>query len=94
MPSNRHTDVGTFILFGPQLRAVGLVLPLVAFIGLSFVAPLATMLSRSVYDPVVADALPRTLGLLQDWDGKRTPPEPVFETLANELLRAHQERTL
>ena len=94
MSSNKHADVGTFILFGPQLRAVGLVLPLVAFIGLSFVAPLATMLSRSVYDPVVADALPRTLGLLQDWDGKRSPPEPVFETLANELLRAHQERTL
>ena len=81
-------------LIGPQLRAAGLVLPLVTFIGLTFVAPLATMLSRSIYDPVVANSLPRTLGLLQGWEGKRTPPEPVFETLANELLRAHQERTL
>ena len=66
-------------LIGPRLRAVALVLPLVAFIGLTFVAPLATMLSRSVYDPVVADALPETLGLLRDWDGAQTPPEPVFE---------------
>ena len=94
MSSNRHANVGTFILFGPQLRAVGLVLPLVAFIGLTFVAPLATMLARSVYDPVVADALPETLGLLQDWDGTHIPPEPVFEMLARELRTARQERTL
>ena len=94
MSSNRHANVGTFILFGPQLRAVGLVLPLVAFIGLTFVAPLATMLARSVYDPVVADALPETLGLLQDWDGVHIPPEPVFEMLARELRTARQERTL
>jgi putative spermidine/putrescine transport system permease protein len=52
------------------------------------------MLSRSVHDPVVADALPETLDLLRDWDGTHTPPEPVFETIANELRRAHQERTL
>ena len=44
-----------------KLRAAGLVLPLLAFIGLTFIAPLATMLVRSVYDPVVAAALPGTL---------------------------------
>ena len=81
-------------LTGPRLRAVGLVLPLVAFIGLTFVAPLATMLSRSVYDPVVADALPETVGLLQDWDGAQVPPEPVFEAMARELGRAREERIL
>ena len=81
-------------LIGPRLRAVALVLPLVAFIGLTFVAPLATMLSRSVYDPVVADALPETLGLLRDWDGAQTPPEPVFEAVARELRKAREERTL
>ena len=81
-------------LISPSLRAAGLVLPLIAFIGVSFIAPLATMLSRSVYDPVVADALPETLRLLRDWDGERTPPEPVFEKAAHELLHARQERTL
>ncbi len=81
-------------LIDSRLRAVGLVLPLVAFIGLTFVVPLATMLSRSVYDPVVADALPETLRLLQDWDGVQVPPEPVFETIARELHRARQERSL
>ncbi len=81
-------------LIDSQLRAVGLVLPLVAFIGLTFVAPLATMLSRSVYDPVVADALPETLSLLQAWDGVHVPPEAVFETIARELRTARQERNL
>ncbi len=94
MSSNRQAEADTFFLSGPQLRAVGLVLPLVAFIGLTFIAPLATMLSRSVYDPVVADALPATLDLLQDWDGVHIPPEPAFEAIARELRRARQERTL
>ena len=81
-------------LIGPRLRAVGLILPLVAFIGLTFTAPLATMLTRSVYDPVVADALPDTLRLLQEWDGQGPPPEPVFEAIARELRKALEERTL
>ena len=81
-------------LIGPRLRAVGLVFPLVAFIGLTFIAPLATMLTRSVYDPVVADVLPDTLRQLQAWDGAGPPPEPVFEAIARELRQAREERTL
>ena len=81
-------------LISPRLRAVGLILPLVAFIGLTFIAPLATMLTRSVYDPVVADALPDTLRLLQEWDGEGPPHEPVFEAIARELGKAREERTL
>ena len=52
-----------------QLRAAGLALPLVAFIGVTFAIPLAMMLVRSVYDPVVADAMPETLARLGEWDG-------------------------
>ena len=69
-------------------------LPLLAFIALTFIAPLGTMLVRSVYDPVVADALPGTLGLLRQWDGKGTPGEAVYEAAARELLKARAERTL
>ena len=78
----------------PRLRAAGLVLPLLAFIGLTFVAPLATMLVRSVYDPVVADSLPETLKLLRQWDGEGTPDEVVYEAAARELIKAREERTL
>ncbi len=78
----------------PRLRAAGLVLPLLAFIGLTFIAPLGTMLVRSVYDPVVADVLPETLGLLRDWDGQEPPAEAVFEAAARELVKARADRTL
>ncbi len=77
-----------------RLRATALTLPLVAFIGITFVAPLATMLARSVHDPVVADALPRTVALLQDWDGHSVPSEAVFATAAAEFAAAREARTL
>ncbi|MYF70516.1 MAG: ABC transporter permease [Proteobacteria bacterium] len=77
-----------------RLRAAGLALPLVAFVGVTFVAPLVSMLVRSVYDPVVADALPETIALLDDWDGMNVPEEAVFEAAARELLVAQEERTI
>ena len=77
-----------------QLRALGLVAPLLIFVGVTFVAPLATMLVRSVHDPVVADALPETLALLDAWDGRGPPPEAVYAAAARELERAGTERTV
>ena len=82
------------IRVGPRLRAAMLVLPLLVFIGATFLAPLANMLVRSVHDPVVADALPRTLEKLRTWDGKSLPDEAVYEALAGELLKAREDRTL
>ena len=78
----------------PPLRAAGLVLPLAAFIGVTFAAPLAAMLLRSVHDPVVADALPETLALLREWDGESDPGEAVYAAMARELVRARGERTI
>ena len=79
---------------GPTLRALGLTLPLVAFIGVTFLAPLAAMLVRSVYDPVVADALPETLQALAPWDGEGVPSEAAFAALASELVAASDARTV
>ena len=77
-----------------RLRALGLVLPLLLFILVTFVAPLATMLFRSVHDPVVADALPETVASLADWDGEGLPAEAAYAALARELVRAREERSL
>ena len=74
-------------------RAVGLALPLIAFVLATFVTPLGTLLVRSVYDPLVADALPETLALLREWDGTSTLAEPVYAAAARELLRAREDRT-
>ena len=77
-----------------RLRVAVPVLPLAAFILVTFMAPLATMLVRSVYDPLVAGALPETLSLLSEWDGKTIPREAVFQTAVGELLEARQARNL
>ena len=75
-------------------RSAGLALPLLLFIGAAFLAPLASMLTRSVYDPRVADALPQTLERLGEWDGSGLPGEAVYEAAAREILSARGERTL
>ncbi|MDE2980344.1 MAG: ABC transporter permease [Gemmatimonadota bacterium] len=77
-----------------RVRAMLLVVPLLLFIGVTFLAPLGMMLLRSVHDPVVADALPETLGVLAEWDGEGLPPEAAYAAIARELTLAREERTL
>ncbi len=77
-----------------RLAAAGLVLPLAAFIGITFAVPVGTMLVRSVYDPTVADAMPQTLVRLGEWDGRELPPDGVYRAAAAELLGAAEEGTL
>ena len=79
---------------GARLRAAALVAPLALFIGVTFLAPLVTMLVRSVHDPVVAAALPDTLAALRAWDGAGAPPEAAFAAAARELTAAREQRTL
>ncbi len=77
-----------------RLRAAGLVLPLLAFVGVSFLAPLGAMLAESVHQPLVADALPETLALLEDWDGAGVPGQAVFAAAVRELGAAQANRTV
>ncbi len=77
-----------------RLRTGLLVLPLLAFVLVTFIAPLGTMLVRSVHDPVVADALPETMEALAGWDGQGLPDEVAYEAVARDLVRANEERTL
>ena len=75
-------------------RAAGLTLPLLAFVGITFIAPLGAMLTRSVYDPTVADALPRTMALLAEWDGEGLPEDGAFAAAAQELVSARAARSV
>ena len=81
-------------LTGARLRAALLTLPLVAFLCATFIAPLGTMLTRSVHEPRVADSLPRTLALLETWDGLQVPDEAAFRALASELEALRERRAL
>jgi putative spermidine/putrescine transport system permease protein len=67
-----------------------LVLPLLAFLVVSFVLPIGSMLTRSFGDSTVADILPRTAAALRSWDGKGRPPFSAYSALADDLSRANR----
>ncbi len=77
-----------------RTQALLLSLPLIAFIGITFVAPLGSMVLRSFYDPLVAEILPKTVAALGEWDGGALPPEGVYALLAEELRQARADRTI
>ena len=77
-----------------RTQALLLALPLVAFIGITFVAPLGSMVLRSFHDPLVAEILPKTVAALDEWDGGALPPEGVYALLAEELRQARADRTI
>ncbi|NNE54000.1 MAG: ABC transporter permease [Sulfitobacter sp.] len=78
-----------------KLRALMLIAPLLIFVLLTFIAPIADMLFRSVENQIVSDTLPRTVAALKDWDADgETLPEPAtFKALYTDIFIA-QERKL
>jgi putative spermidine/putrescine transport system permease protein len=68
--------------------------PLLLFIIISFVIPIGTMLSRSVYHPVVAELIPNTLSELESWDEStgNLPDHSVVGVFTAELLVLSKNR--
>ncbi|WP_245944744.1 ABC transporter permease [Crenobacter cavernae] len=77
-----------------KLTSLALVLPLLAFLLLTFVVPIATLLMKSVDNPEVVRSLPATVNTIADWNGKALPPEAVYRSLADDLVKAREEQTL
>ncbi|MBZ9560225.1 ABC transporter permease [Halomonas coralii] len=77
-----------------RLKALLLVSPLLAFLLIAFVMPIAEMLWRSVDNPEVATALPRTAEALADWNGEALPDEAVYAALAADLEAGDKARSL
>ncbi len=73
-----------------KLRALMLIAPLLIFILVTFAAPIADMLFRSVENAIVPDTLPLTVAALEDWDDAsgQPPGEKVFAALRRDLLAA------
>lgn len=76
-----------------RVAAFVLVAPLLLFLLFAFVAPIATMLGRSVYNPAVAELIPATLEALEGWDGQGVPAEPAVAVFAQDLARLARERS-
>lgn len=75
-----------------RTKSLLLVVPLLAFIFFAFIAPITTMLYRSVYNPTVAELIPDTIKALSGWDGQELPPPPTLVAMATELKQLGDNR--
>src|SRR5438477_10068861 len=71
-----------------SLRPLALAAPLLLLLLFSFGAPIVALLSRAIYEPTIANALPRTAAALHSDSGVGVPGEPVFVALAADLKQA------
>ncbi|MEM9277470.1 MAG: ABC transporter permease [Pseudomonadota bacterium] len=78
-----------------KMRAILLIAPLLVFVLLTFIAPIADMLFRSVENQIVEETLPSTVQALGTWnpDEQEIPDEPVFEALFQDMKVAVKEKT-
>lgn len=77
-----------------KLRALMLIAPLLAFVVLTFVVPIGSMLFRSVENQIVSGTLPETVEALDAWHGQddTLPDETVFQALFFDLFRAAEAK--
>ena len=68
-----------------KIRAFLLVLPLLTFILITFLVPIADMLVRSVDDREINTVFPKTFEVYKKWDKEGLPPEEVYEAMFFEL---------
>ncbi len=78
-----------------KIRAFLLIVPLLAFILISFIAPIGDMLFRSVENGIVPETMPRTVVALEDWDetSGEAPSEAVFAAFYEDMKVAMEEKT-
>ncbi|MBK5933321.1 putative spermidine/putrescine transport system permease protein [Rhodovulum imhoffii] len=77
-----------------KMRALALIAPLLIFILITFIAPIGSMLFRSVENEIVPDTLPRATKALQGWDQSAgiPPDEDIFAAMAYDLVIAAERK--
>jgi putative spermidine/putrescine transport system permease protein len=77
-----------------SLRPLALAAPLLVLLFFSFGAPIVALLSRAIYEPTIANALPHTTVALRQDSGTGVPDAPVFAAFAADLKQAQAAGTL
>lgn len=77
-----------------KLRALALIAPLLIFVLVTFIAPIADMLFRSVENEIVANTLPDTVAAVSEWDPEtqELPSESVYQALYFDLFLAAEAK--
>ena len=81
-------------LFRSRVRAVSLVVPLFAFVMVSFVIPIFALMWQGVYNDRFSTYTPNLTQQLSNWDGLEEPDEALFMALVEDLKQARKDRTI
>jgi len=81
-------------LFRSRVRAVSLVVPLLAFVMVSFVIPIFALMWQGVYNDRFSTYTPNLTEQLSKWDGLEEPDEVLFVALVADLKKARKDRTI
>ena len=68
-----------------KLRAFALTVPLLVFLMLTFLVPIAALLKRAIENPEVANTLPRTASALERWNRRDAPPDEAYAAVLADL---------
>jgi putative spermidine/putrescine transport system permease protein len=77
-----------------KTKAALLTAPLLLFLLLTFLGPIAALLARSFVDTELAAALPRVSEQIRRWDGQAIPDEATFAALVDDVRAARAAGTL
>ena len=81
-------------MFRSKVRATGLVMPLLAFVLISFVIPILALMWQGVYNDTFESLMPNLTAELKAWDGVSEPTEEMFALLAADLQQNRDDRTI
>ena len=81
-------------MFASRRRAFLLVLPLLLFVLVTFVAPVLYFLFQGFYDPTFSRIMPQTSAQLAEWDTVSEPDEAMYAALVADLVDARKAKTI
>jgi len=67
-----------------KFKALLLVVPLLLFLIITYIAPIGELLTRSVDDKMITSMLPKTFKAMEKWDGQELPSEEVFASFLSD----------
>ncbi|QIE44999.1 ABC transporter permease [Pseudohalocynthiibacter aestuariivivens] len=69
-----------------------LIAPLLALVVAGFILPIGYTMVKAVKNPEVSAALPRTVMVLDAWDGQGMPPNAAFDALVEDIEEGRRGR--
>lgn len=77
-----------------RLRALGLTMPLLAFLFAAFIIPVLVFLWQGVHDDTYARYMSHSTPVLEVWDGVSEPTEAMYAALQKDLVQARKDKTI